>query len=89
MKHLIVLHAASAVGGIYAVDANRHITVGEHRHPVLDCIEMDLNNPYYIFAKRRLKDSEQYQSLYLPHGSVVMILRYEESDPPTIGFGAA
>jgi hypothetical protein len=48
---------------------------------------IDTNNPYYIFATRSLKmEGATHQSLYLPHGSVVMIVQYDENADRPIGF---
>jgi hypothetical protein len=92
VKYLIVLDANSTVGKIYSVACDYFVKVEEvtHfeevKHPVLVCTEIETDNPNYIFARRPLKEGATHQSLYLPHGSVAMILQIEEDQPIPIGF---
>lgn len=88
MKHLIVINAESAFGVIHAPGAVLFLSISgsKHRHPVLECIDVDLSNPHYIFAKSRLRDTQEYQSLFVPHYSVVVIYQRAETDPIPMGF---
>ena len=87
MKFLIILDKDSIAGSLYAKGNNDGITTGGH--PLLDCTELVTDNPYYIFATRSLyQEGKSHQTLYLPHGSVALIHRYDESDPHPLGFYA-
>ena len=88
MRYIIVIDANSAAGAIYAKGSNDgFITDGHVQHPVLDCTEIETSSPYYIFAKRSLNAvGESHQSLYLPHGSVVMVVGYADEQGRPVGF---
>jgi hypothetical protein len=87
-RHFIILDANSTVGAMYASGSNDGFTSdGEVNHPVIDCTEIVIDNPYYILATRSLeKEGGSYQSLYLPHGSVVAIYQYNPVEPLPFGF---
>jgi hypothetical protein len=88
MRYLIVLDCHSPVGEIYASGTNDGFVKGPGglKHPVLDCTEIETHNPHYIFAKRPLKEPGLHQSLYLPHGSVVQIVVYDDQQARPPGF---
>lgn len=88
MRFLIVLDANSTIGRIYANGSNDgFVNDGHQKHPVLDCIELTIDNPYYIFAIREMKKAAgSRQSLYLPHGSVAAIHLYDVTEPHPLGF---
>lgn len=87
MKYLLILDAVSIPGKIYLYGKNDgYVTDGDTKYPVLLCTEIKMDNPYYIFAKRELKESESHQSLFLPYGSVAMIYQIEKDQPTPIGF---
>lgn len=88
MKYLIILDGRSPIGAIYLQGNNDGTTTdGEIIHPLLDCTQITTDSPYYIFATRSLKkEGKSHQTLYLPHGSVVAIYQYDESDPRPLGF---
>jgi hypothetical protein len=86
-RYLVVLDANSVTGQIYASGNHDFVAMaGDVQHPVLVCTELETHNPYYIYAKRPLKESGSYQSLYLPHGSVAQILEYDTSEEIPPGF---
>ncbi len=73
MRYLVVLDAGSPVGRMYAEGNNDGFTE-QGDHPVLDCTEINLDEPYYMYANRdRSKHGGSYQKVYLPHSSIVMI----------------
>jgi hypothetical protein len=88
LRHFIILDINSPIGAMYASGSNDgFISEGDVRHPIIDCTEIVIDNPYYIFATRSLeKEGGSYQSLYLPHGSVVAIYQYKPSGPLPFGF---
>ena len=88
MRYIVILDAKSPVGAIYANGNNDGLTSdGNISHPVLDCTEIETNNPYYIFAKRSPNEAiPSHQILYLPHGSVVMIVAYDKAEDRPVGF---
>lgn len=88
MRYLVILDANSPVGKMYAEHQPAYMTtVGSVRHPVLECTEVDLSNHWYIFAKNSLaREGRTYQSIYLPHNSVIQIIRYEETEGTPFGF---
>ena len=87
MIYLVVLNVNSVTGRIYqAGDNDGFFTEGDVKHPVLLCTAIDLYNPYYVFVTREMKEDKSHQSIYLPHGSVAMILQFEEDVPSPIGF---
>ena len=70
------MDARSPIGGCYASGSNDgFINDGNLYHPVLDCLEVATDAPYYAFVKRDMeKQGSNYQSLYIPHGSVARYL---------------
>ena len=88
MRYLVILDARSATGSIYASGNNDgFVRDGELRHPFLDCSEVVTDAPYYLFAKRdRSRQGQSYQSMYIPHGSIVYIHCYADEEPRPIGF---
>lgn len=92
MRYLIVLNANSPIGQLYSQGtiqdgSNDGFTAGDFRHPILDCTEIAIDSPYYIFAKRAAnREGAPRQSIYVPHGSVVAIYRYDEREPHPLGF---
>ena len=87
MLYMVILDANSPVGEMYAAGDNDGFTSGPTRNPILTCTEIATDSPYYIYAKRILKkEAGSHQSLFLPHGSIVMILQYDEKDPNPLGF---
>lgn len=86
MRYLIVLDAKSPVGRLYAKAKPPFKKTGEG-HPVLECIDVDLSNHWYILANHSLAQAGgKRQSLFLPHGSVVQIVRYDETEELPMGF---
>ena len=87
-KYLLILDCRSTIGSIYLNGNNDGtVTDGKLNHPLLDCTEIKMNNPYYIFAIRSLKkEGASHQSVYLPHGSVVAIYQYAEEQGYPPGF---
>jgi hypothetical protein len=84
MRYLVILDAQSVVGSTYAAGNNDGF-VGDN--PVLDCTEIQTDSPYYLFAKRDLsKQGGSHQSVFVPHGAVVMIACYEDQGPKLLGF---
>lgn len=88
MRFLVVLDARSPIGGCYASGNNDgFVHDGQIHHPVLDCLEVATDAPYYLFAKRDMtKQEKDYQSLYIPHGSVVAIHCYADEGSKPCGF---
>jgi hypothetical protein len=88
MRFLVILDARSAIGGSYAKGNNDgFMNDGNIQHPVLDCLEVATDAPYYLFAKRDMSNQgKQYQSLYIPHGSVVAIYCYSDEGSKPCGF---
>ena len=88
MRYLVVLDVRSSIGRIYA-NANNDgfVTDGEIKHPVLDCTEIAIDSPYYLFATRDMsRTGNTYQHLHIPHGSVVAIHHYAEEIEKPVGF---
>ena len=54
-RYLVVLDARSATGRICAKDNDGFVSDGQVNHPILDCTQIETNNPYYIFATRPLR----------------------------------
>ncbi len=90
MRYLVVLDERSAIGSIYAAGNNDgFVTDSELEHPVLDCMEISLVSPYYLFAKRDLSDQGgNFQSLHIPHSSIVAIYQYADEGSRPFGFVA-
>ena len=88
MKYLVVLDARSPIGSVYGSGSNDgFVKDGELRHPVLDCTEIGTDSPYYLYVKRVFsKQPEGYQSLHIPHSSVIAIHHYADAGPKPIGF---
>lgn len=88
MRYLLVLDQRSPSGSLYAAGNNDgFVQDREHRHPVLDCVELLHDSPYYVYAKREFAIRPgTYQSLYIPHNAVVLIMRYAQGDPTPFGF---
>jgi len=88
MRYLVVLDARTPIAGCYASGNNDgYINDGNLYHPVLDCLEVATDAPYYVFVKRDMeKQGSNYQSLYIPHGSVVAIYCYADEGPKPCGF---
>ncbi len=63
---------------------NDGVVTGDH--PVIICTEIKTDNPHCIFAVRELQAPVSHQSLYLPYGSVALIIQFEESASDPIGF---
>jgi hypothetical protein len=87
-RYLVVLDRNSPVGRMYAESTPPPPTTdGTVAHPVLDCTEVDLSTLGYVEATRSLPGGRgSYQSVYLPHGSVVQIVRYDEKDGLPTGY---
>lgn len=87
-KFLVILDAKSAIGALYANGSNDGFASdGTLKHPILDCAEINADLPSYLSATRDMKSQgKSHQSLLIPHGSVVMILRYAEEKPNAVGF---
>jgi hypothetical protein len=88
MKHVIVVNVNSEFGAIHAVGAIGFVSVtgSKDRHPVIECIELDLINHHYVFARSRLTDTQEYQAIWFPHHCVVAIYQYDEAQTLPIGF---
>jgi hypothetical protein len=88
MRYLVILDVRSASGAVYHSGSNDgYVSDGDLRHPVLDCSEIVVDSPYYLFAKRDMaKQGGSYQSLYIPHSSVVHIHCYADSGTRPMGF---
>lgn len=88
MRYLVVLDANSSIGQIYLNGSNDgYVAEGEERHPVLDCAEVDIHQPYYLFAKRDMsKQGSSHQSLHISHSSVLFVQIYADEGPRPIGF---
>jgi len=86
--YLVVLDERSAIGSIYVSGNNDgFVTDGQLQHPVLDCTEISTDSPYYLFAKRDMsKQGKNYQSLHIPHSSVVAIYHYADEGSRPFGF---
>lgn len=86
MRYLVVLDTDSPVGAMYAQGSNDGFT--QHgNHPVLDCTEIDLDEPNYMYVKRDMsRHGGSYQKAYLPHSSVVVIHPYEDVEKMPVGF---
>jgi hypothetical protein len=85
MRYLVILDAGSPIGRNYASGNNDGFI--HDGHPVLDCLEVATDAPYYLFAKRDMsKQAKNYQSLYIPHGSVVAIYCYADEGSKPFGF---
>jgi len=87
-KYLVILDSRSVVGQMYLEGTHDgFVRVGDAKHPVLDCIEIETDSPYYIRAIRTLERiGGSSQTLYLPHSSVVVIYEYAKEERPPIGF---
>jgi hypothetical protein len=82
MRYLIVLDARSVVGQIFAEHNDGLVTAGGLNHPMLECSEIDLSIPAYIFAIRNTRAAGgRNQRIYLPHGSVVSIQEFDVNNP--------
>jgi hypothetical protein len=85
VKFLVVLHKDSVVGQTLGGKAGC-VKAGDDIHPALVCDEMDPSHPHYMFA-RTIEDFGQVrQSLFIPHGSVQYVVRFDEKDPNPVGF---
>jgi len=87
MRYFVVLDLRSAIGSIYENGNNDgFVTDGKMKHPVLDCTEIAIDSPYYLFATRDMsKTGRSHQHLHIPHGSIVAIHHYAEEEKP-VGF---
>jgi len=88
MRYLVVLDARSVVGGMYANGYNDgFVSDGEIRHPVLDCTEIATDSPYYLYVKRDLsRHGKDYQTIHIPHSSIVVIHHYADEGRKPMGF---
>lgn len=89
MKHVIVVDGRTATGQLFLHGSNDGVTSnGDLRHPLLDCTAIDLHTPGHICATRELKTptGSHPQILYLPHGTIVAIFRYDTPERPPLGF---
>ena len=86
MKYIVVINRNSPVGQAY-----QHrfpvAKVGDESHVAFCCTEMDASNPHYMFVKtEQTPQGSKRQSLHLPHGSVLFVIQYAETEPMPIGF---
>jgi hypothetical protein len=88
IRFLVVLDRNSPVGRLYAESTPPPpTTAGSVAHPVLDCTGVDLSAPGYVEATRPLpRGCLSEQLVWLPHSSVVQVVRYEEQDGLPAGF---
>jgi len=88
MRYLVVLDAESAIGRVYAKGINDgFVNDGQLDHPVLDCIEIATDSPYYLFVRRDLtRHGKSHQSMHVPHQSVVAIHHYADEGAKPFGF---
>jgi hypothetical protein len=88
MRYLVVLDRNSPAGTAYAAGNNDGMAqVGTESYPAIDCIEIQPESPYYLFAKRETKKPVGgTQTLYLPHSAVAFIVCYALGDPKPMGF---
>jgi hypothetical protein len=88
VRYLVVLNNRSPIGGVYASGNNDgFVRDGEEKHPVLDCLEVAKEQPFYLFARRDMsKNGGSHQSIYIPHSSVVAIHCYADEGPKPMGF---
>jgi hypothetical protein len=94
MNYLIVLDENSTIGRLCAAsDNDGFFRVGPLNHPVLDCVEIAIDGPNYLFARRNTTRSHAMRALHIPHASVVLIhhcARHEskpvafETDPESV-----
>jgi len=84
----VVLDARSSIGCVYANGNNDgFVNDGTPKHPVLDCTEIAVDSPYYLFAIRDMPGSgKPYQRLHIPHSSVVAIHHYAKVKEKPMGF---
>jgi hypothetical protein len=88
MRYLVVIEKMSAIGCIYDKGNNDgYVTDGEFYHPVINCSEISINSPYYLYVKRDLTEQDKnHQSLYIPHTSIVAIYEYDGKGSRPVGF---
>jgi hypothetical protein len=87
-RYLLVLDRNSPVGRLYAESTPPPPTTdGSVAHPVLDCTEVDLSNPGYVEATgSHPRGGGPHQSVFLPHASVVRVIRYDVKDGLPAGY---
>ena len=88
MRYLVVLDRNSPAGTAYASGNNDGmVSVGTEEYPALDCVEIQMDQPYYLYAKREMKKpAGATQVLHLPHSAVAFIAGYDDDGPKPIGF---
>jgi len=85
--HLVILDPRTLVGEMFLAGCNDGIQkIGQLDCPVLLCSEIETNIAGGISAIRsREKGALKDQSLFLPHGSVVLVFDWTKDETP-IGF---
>jgi hypothetical protein len=91
VRYLVVLHGNSPIGKMYtAGHADAQFQSGESEpHPAIDCVQIDSDNPHYLYVERDLSWRGQKGDvlrLFIPHHAVVQIVAYGDRDKPPIGF---
>jgi hypothetical protein len=88
MRYLVVLDRNSPAGTAYESGNNDGmVTVGTESYPALDCVEVQMDQPYYLYAKREMKKpAGEPQTLHLPHSAVALIVGYADDGPRPMGF---
>jgi hypothetical protein len=85
MRYIVVLDKRSPIGVIHTSHSAEPKEEGGN--PYVVCDELDLSHHFYAFAKISLAHvGGQYQTAFIPHTSVVKIIRFEESEGPPMGF---
>lgn len=73
---------------MYAAGNNDGFAAGGN--PFLDCVEVAVDGPYYLFAKRDLApQGGSNQSVYTPHSSVALVFGYDDKGKEPLGFPAS
>lgn len=87
MRYLVGLDANSTTGKLFLANNDGFMNDGTQDHPLLECSDLGFDNPYYIYAIRDTrKAGGKHQSLYLPHGNVILIVEFDKKVRPPMGF---
>lgn len=87
-RYRVLLDVNSAVGRMYAhANPPYPAAEGPDKHPILDCIEIGFDNPFYLQVKSSLaRFGGGHQTLLIPHHAIVSIVRYNETERPRLGY---